>query len=446
MAGPPASLGVGLSAGSAGGAWSWRAGDPQRRAALAPLVAALLDHGEVDDALEILREKPGRRRLARGRLASGEAVFVKHFAARDPGWKRRLRLTPAAREFRALRALHAAGVAVPEPLAWIEGAKGDELVITRFLPGEPLASALRRPREERRALLREVGALVRRLHASGRVHRDLHRENIWVCREGPVLIDLQQSLRIAPRWLRLRDQGELDASLAPLLSLADRLRLRAALLGAERPFDATARAALRAVGRASEARHRSHMESRTRRCLSDGRLYARFECELGRGMRLREVEDAVLRSELESAAPCPGARSAWVAGHGLRARGIGAPRPRGFVEGPVGGRVALEAAGGADAATPDELVALGVALRRHRVEIAALPRLGRDAEGRLGPLPLDAVGFPAALSTEQAGRIDAWIEREIARVAPDEPTRDAALRRYRLRLRFYVAETVTQRK
>jgi len=145
--------------------------------------------------------------------------------------------------------------AVPEALAHVRTRGGEEVVATRFLAGRALGEALAAEPGPRRALLLTVGRLVRALHAAGRVHRDLHAENVWVASDGPVLIDLQQSLPFAPGWLRRRDQGELDASLAGHLSLADRVRLRAALLGIARPFDARGRAAVRAIavgGRGSE--------------------------------------------------------------------------------------------------------------------------------------------------------------------------------------------------
>jgi hypothetical protein len=278
------------------------------------------------------------------------------------------------------------------------------------------------------------------------VHRDLHRENVWVTSDGPVLVDFQQSLPLAGAgWVR-RDRGELDASLAPLLSLADRVRLRAALLDLSRPFDASDRAALREVGRASEARLRAHVNSRTRRSLREGRLYTPLRCERGEGMRLREISEADAVAALERAPDSGAPRRAWLAGHGLRARGIGAPRPLAFAVG-GGGRVALEApAGPGEPSDPAECADLGVALRRHGVAIGAGAVFARDAEGRLGPLPLEEVAFPRRLSRKLAERIDAATRRAIESSAASPEARDAALERYRRRLRFYALETITQRK
>jgi tRNA A-37 threonylcarbamoyl transferase component Bud32 len=449
----------------------WHGGNPRYSTALEPLVRSLLGKG---DGVELLREKPGRRRLARAVLPSGEPCFLKHFVGERGSWKRRLGLTPAAREFRALRRLSGAGVPVPEVLAYFEADPGGEIVVTRFLEGEPLGAALGRPREARWQLLRQVGALVAGMHAAGVIHRDLHGENIWVTSSGPVLIDLQQALPLGTRSLRLRDLGELDSSTSPLLSLADRVRLRAACLGLSRPFQAQAREALRAVGRASRRRRRAHVESRTRRSLREGRLYVRFHCAQGRGMRLRsQAEDDLCRA-LETSPDVPRfhtpawrpgspARDAWLAGHGLRARGIGAPLPLAFVErralpGGVSSALVMEpcqalrweARPEDPEAWLDEVLDLGVALRRHHVAIAGEAGLLRDGRGALGPDRLEQVRFRARLDPSQAQRIDALVDRAIAASGAAETERAAALRRYARRLAFYddrqAAETVTQRK
>ena len=412
--------------------------------------------------VEILREKPGRRRLARATLASGERCFLKQFAPeRRHGWRRRLGLTPAWRELRMLRHLASAGVRVPAALAHFATAAGDQVLVTRFLEGESLASALRRPPRERRELLARVGELVAHLHAAGVAHRDLHRENVWVTRAGPVLIDLQQAVALRAGWLRRRDLGELDASLAPLLSLADRIRLRAAALGVSRPFGARARAALRAVGRAAIARRRAHVDSRTRRCLREGRVYATLRGGQGRGMRLRsQPEDAVRRAlgethssgaagqvlRFDSAWLRPGspARDAWRAGHGLRARGLGAPLPLAFAErrslAGVTSRVWLEAWRDARPEDParwlDEVVDAGVALRREGVSLGSDAPWCRDARGRLGPADLAPVRFRRHLRAAEIRLIDARVEALIAAAPASEADRAAARRRYAARLLF----------
>jgi hypothetical protein len=297
------------------------------------------------------------------------------------------------------------------------------------------------------------------------IHRDLHRENLWVTDAGPVLIDFGQAVRLRTRRMRIRDLGELDASVAPLLSTSDRIRLRAGLLGEARPFGASARRKLRAVGQASERRHRSHVESRTRRSLREGRLYARLSCAAGRGMRLRSQSEETARSALAGsndvqrfrtalARPGSPARDAWLAGHGLRARGIGAPLPLAFIEKRrllgVASAIWLEPQEPLEARNlerfVEELVALGVALRRHHIAIAADAALCRDAHGALSPTGLEKIRFRRRLSRAEVQRIDALLDTGLRNAGTAETERMAALRRYRARATCYDAETVSQRK
>jgi tRNA A-37 threonylcarbamoyl transferase component Bud32 len=459
MAGPAARaarvLSPGATSPAATCAWLARGADGE---ALAEAVRTLLSGGA---GVEVVREKPGRRRLARATLASGERCFLKQIAAdRRDAWRRPLGLTPAQRELRMLRRLAQAGVRVPEALAHFTGADGAQVLVTRFLDGEPLADALRRPPRERRALIARVGELVASLHAAGVAHRDLHRENVWVTRAGPVLLDLQQAVALSARALRLRDLGELDASLAPLLSKADRIRLRAAATGLARPYGARARRELRAVGRAARARRRAHVESRTRRCLREGRLYARVSGASGRGMRLRTcaeqavdaalggpprsgAEGRVLRYETAWPWGSP-ARDAWVAGHGLRARGIGAPLPLAFAERRRGlgvvSQVWLEAFRDAHPEDPvrwlAEVVDAGTALRREGVALGSDAPWCRDARSALGPADLARVRFRRRLRAAEIRRIDDRVAELIAAAPTSEAEREAARRRYAARRRF----------
>jgi len=453
---------------------AWRAGSAEHRAALEPLVRALV-RNEPHPELDVLREKAGRRRLARGRLPSGEACFLKHYpsgrgrhALRDT-LKRVLDLTPAAREFWALRRLHAAGVEVPEPLAYYRLRSGERVLVTRLLEGEPLGRALGRCAPEQRTLIESVGRLVARLHAAGFVHRDLHRGNVWVTPGGPVLLDCPAVLPLRLRWLRRQDLGKLDASLAASLSLADRVRLRAAALGTSRPFTPEVRREIRALGEVSDERRRTHLHSRTRRSLFPGRLYARFRTSRGSGMRLRAADEAILRQALEGGGTEPGplrvlrferdaasrwrpspARRIWVAGQGLRARGIGVPAVLAFVEQRRWGRVVrsavvLEAlptasptALGGPAGWLREAVELGTAMRRDRV---AHERLGeatlcRGAAGGLALVDLDGVRFPRRLSARDEERIDDFVIRLVAASDASPAEQEDAIARYRLRTRF----------
>ncbi len=455
---------------------TWRAGHAEHREALGPLVRALV-LGESHEALEILREKAGRRRIARGRLATGAGCFLKHYPpgqshhrVRD-ALKQWIDLTPAAREFAALRRLHAAGIGVPEPLAYYRFPNGERVLVTRLLEGEPLRRAIDRPPTERRHLLEAVGRLVARLHAAGFVHRDLHRGNVWVTPDGPVLLDCPAVLPLRLRWLRRQDLGKLDASLARWLSLADRVRLRAAALAVVRPFSPDARRKIRALGDASDERRRTHLRSRTRRALRPGRLYARLLSAAGRGMRLRTVDEAILRTAIDGredagaslgvmrfpgrALPTwgPGsspARRMWLAGQGLRARGIGAPPVLAFVEERRLGRVARSAVvlEARDTANPAALggpapwlgaiVTLGAALRasgvaHERLSEAALCCAG---EGELGLTELDAVRFPRRLGARERERIDEFVARQIEASGASAFEQEKAIARYAARTVF----------
>ncbi len=121
----------------------WRAGDAALHRALEP---ALLDPGAAD--LAVLRDQPGRRRLERLRLPSGDRLFLKHFTTRGgrhrlrESLKNRLGLATARREWRALERLRRAGVAVPEPLALAQLPGGDFLLATRYLEGRTLKETL----------------------------------------------------------------------------------------------------------------------------------------------------------------------------------------------------------------------------------------------------------------------------------------------------------------
>jgi tRNA A-37 threonylcarbamoyl transferase component Bud32 len=363
-------------------AFDWRVGEEKLCRALEDVLLAADPEAA---GYRVIGERPGRRRLARVQLPSGETLFLKHIycaghrhALRE-GAKNALGWSTAERERRALERLRAAGVAVPELRALAVLPGGDRILATRHLAGRTLNEALAVGREERAELLAAVGALVRRLHASGSVHGDLHGGNVLVTADGPVLLDLGAARRSRARAARWRDVGFLDHSLAELLSSADRVRLRAAGLGLRRPFDAPARRALRAATRAAAARARERAASRTRRALAPGRRFVPLRFGDYRGLHLREVEGSAVLAALEAhrapgrcgdwivlksdgrsrvtagpthggsmvvkeyaagglprllADACRGspARRAWLGGHRLQALGIAAATPYAFVE------------------------------------------------------------------------------------------------------------------
>jgi len=359
----------------------WRSGDPAVRAALERWLGAGAGAGVGADVLH----DNARRRIVRLAGVPGGDLVVKHFrvaSGRHP-WRERAKALvgrgQAEREHRSLLTLRAAGVPVAEPLALGVLQEGDALLVLRFVPGVPLEAALGAARGERRALLRRVGEAVAALHRAGFVHGDLHRGNVRVTEGAAVLLDLQHARPTRSPRARRADLGQLDYSLWERVGRADRLRLRAAALGSAPPFAPGARGELRAVGRAAEARAAAHARSRTRRALRPGRAFAATQVEVLRGLRVRELgevelgllvafheaaqargSEAVLKSDervrisrvdsgerrvIVKESPARGlarsiadalrgsaGRRAWRAGHGLRARGIGAAQPLAFLE------------------------------------------------------------------------------------------------------------------
>ena len=328
----------------------WLAGDTALRGEIADVIARM----ERDDGVDWLRRRDRRRRLARVRLADGRSLFAKHYLASDrhafrDAWKERLGLSTARREWRELVRLRAAGLPVPAPLAHVRLASGEHVVVMEWIEAVTLAAALA-DAKQRRPLLAALGALVQKLHAAGWVHRDLHRENVLVSNGGLVLIDLQAARRSRSEAARIRDLGRLDHSLRRILSRGDRVRLRAAALGAARPLDASGRARVRAVGRAALARARTHAASRARRSLRAGRRAQALECAGGRGLVSRAFEPAAVIALFAAPAPTVGyevrrygaslsdlwrgsaARRAWAVAHALEASDLACVTPVAFLE------------------------------------------------------------------------------------------------------------------
>jgi tRNA A-37 threonylcarbamoyl transferase component Bud32 len=371
-------------------------------------------------------------------------------------WKARLGAAPAQREWRALGALHAAGLAVPAPLARGAAPDGDRLVAMEWIEGVALPDALRAPPARRRALLASLGELVAGVHRAGWAHGDLHAGNVRVARGVPWLLDWQRSRRTNARGARQRDLAFLEESLVPYTSRADRMRVRRAALGVRRPLGREARAALRAAGEAVARRARERAASRMRDALREGRIYARAEWAGARGMRLRalptDAAASALRQHAEAVAahdarlldadaraaisavalgeqravvketPWRGplraladlargspARRAWLAAHGLRARGLGAPRPLAYLERrrlglPVASWLVLEDLRPAMAANLlaaraeealDALARLLVELHRAGVDHGDLKATNVLLDAALGPalVDLEAVRF-----------------------------------------------------
>jgi tRNA A-37 threonylcarbamoyl transferase component Bud32 len=455
----------------------WLAGEPALCAALG---RAWLDPAASGAQLVLLRDKPGRRGLYRVRLAEGDDLFVKRFYAEGPRHplrdraKRALRLDVGHREWRNLRRLQRVRVRVPAPRALGVLPGGDTLLAMNHVEGRTFAQALAADPRSRRSLLLAVGDLVASFHAAGFAHWDLHHSNLLLGGDGPLLVDLQAAWRVRAGCAQRRDLGELDHSLQKSLSLAERVRLRARAMGLERPFSPEARRRLRAVGRASRTRGRAHAASRRRRALRSGRRFAGFRFDAARGLRLREVDEAVLTRALRAHRTGEGAqllrrdertrvsavagearpllvkefvrggwasqladvvrgspaRRAWLGGYGLQAHRIGAATPLAFLERrrlgvPVASTLVLEdlrpglpadaidARGAAAAEVVDALARLALQLHARGVvhgDLKASRVRLARRDGRLEAKLIDLEGLRFARRLSDASRLRALAE------------------------------------
>lgn len=379
---------------------------------VAEIVASWLSSScETRGAGEIIAENE-HRRLIRVSQPGERGLLIKHFRlSTGPHplreWaKSALGRSAPTREWGALRSLRAAGLAVPEPLGFAQLADGDQVVVEELLAGENLWSLLRSCPGPHRDTLLAAGALVRRLHSAGFAHGDLHPGNLVVTPRGPVLIDLQRTRRASPTRC-LRDLGLLDYALAQCgISRCDRVRVRRVALGLDcetnragtgpaLATDATNQRghvrstatglhhsdhdALRAIGGASRLAAQRHQRERTRQCLRAGGRFEAFRRGHASGLRLVDVDPALLEAVLADRAaamrekggraaansgPCSSAaiavdgrqfvvheylerrsrpsirgwrhhsaaRRAWQVGHGLVVRGIDTLRPLAFVD------------------------------------------------------------------------------------------------------------------
>ena len=259
----------------------WLAGDAETRLAVEAWLAGRRGGEEIAAG--------ARRRLDRIELDTGHDRLVKRFAratgAGSPrdALVRRVGRDACSREWRALCALHAAGVPVPAPRGRARTAAGDALLIADYVPGPTLWDWLEASADarERGACLRSVAEAVGRLHRAGFAHGDLHPGNVVLGPEGPVLLDFQRSRHATPGGhAQIADLGLLDYGLAQRgVSRADRVRVRRVAL--EASGAGMTRARLGAVGasaRRAAARHASQRmrqatraDGRFERCTIEGR-------------------------------------------------------------------------------------------------------------------------------------------------------------------------------
>jgi tRNA A-37 threonylcarbamoyl transferase component Bud32 len=489
---------------------AWHAGDPAIRRSVEDAL-----HGEAADRREILRDNL-RRRVFAWCADGGPRLLVKHFKTLSGRHAFRERLkaavgrSGATREWNALRALRAAGVSVPEPLALGTLPQGDPVLVTRYVEG-PLLRHAEPGITSRRQVWETLGSQIRALHRAGFVHNDLHADNVILTKEGPVLVDLQHVRRTRSRRARCNDLGQLDFGLLGIASTPQRTRVAAAALGLVRPFGKDARRWLRAVRRASLRRADAHARSRTRRSLRVGRRFARVEIGPLRGMRLRsfdaEATAAVLEAHRDALARSDGrvvkrdarsriteldaggtrvvvkqvlprgpariladlfrgspARRAWLAGHGLVARGVGVAEPLAFVDRrilglPVESLVVLRSLYPARPAEevalePRDLTPAGRRARGARDRVAPTPDRPRRPQGQPRLAARTGCGARAGSDRPRGRALSPAPDRSAAdpsagpaqRLAPRRVSRARTLRRVRaLRARVAVRKRRARR-
>lgn len=138
---------------------------------------------------------------------------------------------PGVDEAALLSRLAAEGLPVPAVAAAGALPSGRSYVVVRAVEGVPLDDALRAGRfaapAERRRLVRALARLVRRLHETGTVHRDLYLCHVLVSPSGCrlSLIDFERALaRRRARW-RVKDVAALLSSVPEgFLSRTDAVR------------------------------------------------------------------------------------------------------------------------------------------------------------------------------------------------------------------------------
>lgn len=406
-------------------------------------------------------------------------------------WRERMKAVigraPARREWNALIAVRAAGIAAPEPLALGTLSDGDRLLVMRWVDGRPLAEALGDGAAHPK-LATILGTCVHRLHATGFVHGDLHAGNVVMNDDGPVLLDWQHARRTTSPRARTRDLARLGFALAPFISSNLVHRLRTAGLGPDASLEA-----LHAAEEAADRRAREHARSRTRDACRPGRIASRVEVYGLRGLAvsgfaLDEVP-ALLAAHRASIAAGHGnvlahstrsrvsaqrwsgravvvkeepyrgiaraltalargsmAARGWRGGHGLRVREIGAAEPFAYFERrvlgiPIASWLVMEdlrpdpVAAFADALDPaavlDALADLAIDLHRAGADhgdLKATHIFLETRDGRLVPrlVDLDGVRFRDSLSDDRRLRALAQLNASL----PDSYSAEARCRAF----------------
>lgn len=133
---------------------------------------------------ESLRELPGKRKVCKG-IWKKQSAVAKLFL--DPRNARR----HWAREKQGIEALQCAGVATPELLFCGVADEGTPVLVSSYLPDAETAMDIWAfsESEQKAVLLRQLAAMVGRMHEAGLVQEDLHLENFLVSADEIYAID-----------------------------------------------------------------------------------------------------------------------------------------------------------------------------------------------------------------------------------------------------------------
>jgi len=128
-------------------------------------------------------------------------------------------------------------------------------------------------------LVRKLALLVQKIHREGFFYRDLHAGNILVVEldDGepqlyPVDLHKVWYIKKVPLWMRIRDLAQLRNSIS--VSRADRMRFFQEYAKGCPPFSTHFKVNARRVEAKAERLWRTHLKSRTKRCLVDSSEFA----------------------------------------------------------------------------------------------------------------------------------------------------------------------------
>jgi hypothetical protein len=172
--------------------------------------------GRAMDGLTPLRAEHGKQsfRAVRSDGAAAEACFIKVLGPRGPvdaALLQHLRPVPGRRYARSAEALCDAGLATPRVLHVVRVPQtASYLLVMELVPDAwPLRDVLRGVTPADRDLLfRMIGRAIARMHRAGVFHFDLNEDNLLFHEidgavSGPVLVDLDYTVRADPRRTRL---------------------------------------------------------------------------------------------------------------------------------------------------------------------------------------------------------------------------------------------------